>query len=478
MATAALDVLQDVAGGGSRQLSVPAVSTSSAISSLLLPPAKLDFYQAVAMQMKADGLGEEARLIAQRLNVGLSEEGSGVLFSLYEKQRGKLNASSVVEWVSIKPRPLPPIAPQEKLLDLRDFPTHIHAADEEPNDEDMEEHDVIDEIAKNQRAVPPVFKTRYTAQHKQGVRSVAFSSDGRLCASGSTDTSIKIMDTSKMRMFGLVQHSSMEDLRPVVRTFYDHVGTVTALSFHPRQPVLFTGSADKTVKIFDLTKGGVNKKAQASITDVSAVNVVQPHACGDFLLVGTQHPVIRLYDVTTQQCFCSYQQSSHHAGPINDVRSADDGSAFASASADGSVFLWDGINNRVINRLPNAHNGQPVFSAQWSRNNRYLLTTGGDHRARLWDMRTGKQLIVYAAQPGSMSCLLMTASFTHNEEFIVVGSDSDVSLLDARTGSVMVPSLGIPVRSLAASPTDNTFLTGSDDFKVRYVELSEEGEVE
>jgi len=483
-----------------------AAAVAGGSSQVILTPNKLDFYHSVVAQMKQDGLVEEARQISHRLNLHQQSVDHESLFQVFEKSqelaRMSLADKIAKEWVPLRPRPLPPIAPQEEHLDLRNF-TPISRLDDEEEDQDMEDTDrmipsggtaqggmdVIDALAAKQVIVPPTFKTRYTAQHKQGVRCVAYSADGRLCASGSTDTSIKIMDTSKMRMFGIVQSATVagqqqsDDLRPVIRTFYDHVGTVTSLSFHPRQPMLFTGSADKTVKIFDLTRGGINKKAMYSISDVAPINVVAPHPCGDYVFVGTGHPVIRMYDIHTQSCFSAYHQSNHHTGGILDIKTSSDGSIFASASADGNVHLWDGVNNRVINRLISPHAGQPVLSCQWSRNNRYLLTTGGDHRARLWDVRTGRQLMIYTAQPRSNKCEYMQASFSHNEDYILIASseftEADVSLMDARTGSLLVPKLGLhaggPCRCLASSPSESTFITGGDDFKVRYVDIAAPG---
>lgn len=482
MATAALDALQDVAGG--RSQSIAQVVFSDAATPL--QPGKLDFYQSVVAQLLDDGLVEEAKSLAYKLNVPPGDS-SGNLFQAFVKQRefARLHPNETSEWVALRPRPLPPIGPQEKLLDLSVYADGKR--DTAMDDEDDEPEDVMEELAR-EMPVPLAMRVKFTSQHKQAVRSVAFSADGRLCASGSMDTSIKIMDTSKMRMHGLVHGqggaaAQAEEMRPVVRTFYDHVGTVSSLAFHPRLPILFTGSADKTVKIFDLTKGGVNKKAQGSISDVGPITVVAPHACGDYLLVGTPHPVVRLYDTTTQQCFSSYFQGGHSGG-INDVKCASDGSVFASASADGSILLWDGVGNKITNKLVGAHNGHPVFSLQWSRNNRYLLSSGGDLRARLWDMRTGKLLLVYAPQPLLSSCSGMVALFTHNEETLVsVSSESNVSetaLMDARTGSILVPQLGAHVgataRCLAVSPTEQTFSTGCEDSKVRYIEIVEDEE--
>lgn len=52
---------------------------------------------------------------------------------------------------------------------------------------------------------------------------------------------------------------------PVIRTLYDHMEEVTCLEFHPREPILVSGSKDNTVKMFDISKASV-KKAFKTIT--------------------------------------------------------------------------------------------------------------------------------------------------------------------------------------------------------------------
>lgn len=52
---------------------------------------------------------------------------------------------------------------------------------------------------------------------------------------------------------------------PVIRTLYDHMEEVTCLEFHPKEPILVSGSKDNTVKMFDISKASV-KKAFKTIT--------------------------------------------------------------------------------------------------------------------------------------------------------------------------------------------------------------------
>jgi len=104
---------------------------------------------------------------------------------------------------------------------------------------------------------PALYETAYVTSHKANCRAGAFNHDGSLVATGSLDASIKILDVDRM-----LAKSQIESLasgnktidpgsHPVIRTLYDHIDEVTCLRFHPREPLLASGSRDFTVKIFD-----------------------------------------------------------------------------------------------------------------------------------------------------------------------------------------------------------------------------------
>jgi len=277
---------------------------------------------------------------------------------------------------------------------------------------------------------------------------------------------------------GRMRITEEELMKPITRTLQDHLGSITCLAFHPTNPTLFSGSKDKAVKIFDLTRPPGHKKAFSVLQDVHPVRCLSIHPCGDFLMVGTNHQAVRLYDLQTLSCFTSFYQEHHHGGAINDLRCTSDGKVFASASSDGSVHLWDAVTHRVINRLPNAHGGNAVTSLRWSRNMRYLLSSGSDGRHRLWDVRQGQE--VFCMGFGPRACEFSTAVFAAGERYVVsAGSNTragDVSLFDAQTGSPVFMKLGIhllPVHALEASPVDRSIMTGCDDDKARYFAIED-----
>ena len=58
--------------------------------------------------------------------------------------------------------------------------------------------------------------------------------------------------------------------------------------------------------------------------------------------------------------------------------------------------IWDGVSSRCVATYIAAHGGDDVCSVVFSRNGKYLLTSGKDSVARLWDLAgSGQPLLSY-----------------------------------------------------------------------------------
>ena len=172
---------------------------------------------------------------------------------------------------------------------------------------------------------PALYECCFSTIHKAPCRAAAFHPNGLLVATGSEDASIKVLDVDRMVAKASApgegsQHTvenqpQQMETHPVIRTLYDHVLEVTCVDFHPFVQILASGSSDYYLKLYDYSKPSV-KKAFKAVREASELRVVSFHPSGDYLLVGTQHPTIRLYDVATTQCFVSSDPSDQHKGPI------------------------------------------------------------------------------------------------------------------------------------------------------------------
>lgn len=324
---------------------------------------------------------------------------------------------------------------------------------------------------------PALYETAYVTSHKGNCRAGAFSNDGQLVATGSVDASIKILDVD--RMLAKSAPDAMEPAggdqqgHPVIRTLYDHLEEVTCLEFHPREPILVSGSRDFTIKLFDYSKASV-KKAFKTITDADQIRCMAFHPTGDYLVVGTNHPVMRVYDVNTAQCYvCSIPSHQHIAG-LTSIKYSPDAKVYASAGRDGSVKVWDGVSNRCVNTFLKAHDGAEVCSITFSRNGKYLLSSGKDSLVKLWELSTSRCLIAYtgAGTTGKQEHKAQ-AVFNHTEDYVMFPDEATTSLCcwNSRNASrKQLLSLGHngPVRYLVHSPNAPAFLTCSDDFRARF----------
>lgn len=57
-----------------------------------------------------------------------------------------------------------------------------------------------------------------------------------------------------------------------------------------------------------------------TLQDVEPITCISFHPLGDFLVMGTNSPVIRLYDINTVQCYVCSVSSHQHTGPVTSVK--------------------------------------------------------------------------------------------------------------------------------------------------------------
>ncbi|KAL1450184.1 hypothetical protein WDU94_002631 [Cyamophila willieti] len=292
---------------------------------------------------------------------------------------------------------------------------------------------------------------------------------------------------------------------PVIRTLYDHIEEVTCLEFHPSASILASGSNDKTVKMFDYSKSSVRKahktiqksaqnhtgendktvkmfdyskssvrKAHKTIQESTFVRCLSFHPSGDFMIVGTDHFVVRMYDTTTTQCFVCCLPSSQHKQAITAVKYSQDGRIYCSGSKDGDIKLWDGVSSKCVATFTRAHDGAEISSLTFTRNGKYLLSSGKDSLVKLWELSSARCLIAYTGA-GSMGQQVHRAQavFNHTEDYVLFPNEATTSLCAwnsrnaARQNLLSLGHNGV-VRHLCHAPTSAAFLTCSDDFRARF----------
>ena len=210
------------------------------------------------------------------------------------------------------------------------------------------------------------------------VRSVAFSPDGTLLASGGTDEKVKLWDVAT---------------RESIATLNGHTDEVTSVTFSPDGTLLASASEDNTVKLWDVA----TRESIATLEgDGGVVTSVAFSPDGTLLASGGTDEKVKLWDVATRENIATLEG---HRGEVTSVAFSPNETLLASGGGafDDAILLWDvaewtnsgtavaankliGLPNepQLQQNAPNPFNSQTVIS--------YFLPKSGPTRLEVFSV--------------------------------------------------------------------------------------------
>jgi serine/threonine protein kinase/WD40 repeat protein/Tfp pilus assembly protein PilF len=162
-------------------------------------------------------------------------------------------------------------------------------------------------------------------------------------------------------------------------------------AFSPDSRLVALARPDRSIRIYELPSGRTWK----DLPPGPPVDIVQFHPNGRRLAVVSGR-LVRLHDLGDGRELAAFQ---HRAGVLV-LAWRNDGNVFAAGCSDHDIYLWDTLNPGQPLRTLKGHFGA-VFNLAFSHGGDLLLSASWDSTNRLWDPKTGQQLL---STPGVLDC--------------------------------------------------------------------------
>jgi WD40 repeat protein len=287
--------------------------------------------------------------------------------------------------------------------------------------------------------------------HTNRVRSIAYSPDGKLLASGGDDNTIHLWNIAARSGVTLGRHQDW----------------VFAVAFSPDGTILASGSQDHTVRLWEVNTGRMLKTL---VGHSAPVNSIAFSPDGKLLASAGDDHTIRLWDINTCRLVSTL---AGHKFAMSSLAFSPDGKMLACGNAsnrDRMIQLWNIATRRSIKTFTLQ---AFVFPLAFSHNGK-LLAAGEDSGAiEFWDTATWRHWTIPTAHRFTVN----SVAFSPDDKTLASGSwDGTIKLWDVTTHSEQVTLRGHAdlVNTVAFSPDGKTLASGSNDRTVRLWDISPE----
>jgi WD40 repeat protein len=275
--------------------------------------------------------------------------------------------------------------------------------------------------------------------HTAAIRTLAFSPDGKLLASGAMNGEVKIWDT---------EDGSVE------RHLRGHVMPIFGLAFSADSKTLADACEDGISTLYSMETGKrIDALAMNPVGDgVHAVSFSpdgKQIATGGFSS-GRKGEFIKLWNATTHRE--TFALKGHEAF-VSALAYSPDGTRLASGGHDNTVRIWNTATGKEIHPGSAVEN---ITALTYSPDGKLLVSGGADARVRIWNAQTGALQHVLAGHTNAVSAVRFTAD---GSTLVSGGRDGQILFWNPTTGALMrtIRSDTRAVNALTFSP-DNALL--------------------
>ena len=237
-------------------------------------------------------------------------------------------------------------------------------------------------------------------------------------------------------------------------TLKGHLSSIHSLSFSPDGKYLASGSADQTIKIWNLKQAQVKHTFSGHRSIVDAVSFSPD---GNMLISGSWDYTIRIWNLETEE---EVNLIKEHYGWIKCLVVGQDKKIIASGSADKTIKIW-ALDSGQLQATLKGDSGA-VNSLAMSHNGKIIASGSTDKTIKIWDWEKGEEKIILTGHSNSVNCL----KFSPSGQILISGSqDKSIKIWNLGTGKLLNTLLGHSegVNAIDINSEGNLLVSGSSD---------------
>lgn len=263
-----------------------------------------------------------------------------------------------------------------------------------------------------------------SAGHKALVKTIAFSPDGKMLASGSYDTTIILWDVSNLK--------KLAPMGAPLGGRDGHSSFVNSVVFSPDGSTLISAGDDTKILLWDVQHPG--KVTRPARSHNAPVNSVAFSPDGKRFASAGDDNIILLWNWDPANGLTNPVTLSGHTGYVKSVAFNKDGTILATAGFDNKILLWNTEKDEQIGAPLNVHTGVINNIAFETRNAEdknlsYLISGSNDNTVIQWDL-SARQPLSYTANSDVGLLAINAQSVTDsNNQFQAQAREQQINIL-------------------------------------------------